>query len=292
VGVGPKFDASVMSTIRSWVTWYTLDTIPLFKEIMDKDFQYIVTQLYSHFTMKMIGGDFEVERVFGSPGYEYPGPGILFETGASAPSAQDEEGTKGGVVVVKLKKVRSSGEEILFPIEYVHQTGKIVHDQKKLSFPNYTGEDIWTGPARKAILLTRLVSILKHFVRDHRYAAKTGLPVQPSISIQTGITPPTELTDREKEIDTYLAFRNTSSEYFSILKAFLNHYQNEVTVIQDEKLLDEVKILEEHTGLQASNFQPQMYRCGLQPQMYRGLQPQMYRCGLQPNQSLLQVLRK
>jgi len=151
------------------------------------------------------------------------------------------------MIVVKLKKVNNTGNELQFPIEYVTQTGKVVKDYNSLKFPEYNGKDVYEGPSRKAILLTRLVNLTKWLIRDHRQSVKTNQPLKTSINLQTGIKIPPPLTEEQQQIDSDLSLTlgNISSEYLNLLNIFLEHYKREVEVIQDQALLQEIQMLED-----------------------------------------------
>jgi len=128
---------------------FAVDTVPAFKKMIDEDFEYLVTVTYKDLTISIEGGDFEVECVFGSPGHEYPKPGVLLEVSLSSPSAKENPVlTKGGIIVAKLRKIRNEGGEIKLGITYFDKNGKKISDEKKLNFPfplHQEGKDIWSG---------------------------------------------------------------------------------------------------------------------------------------------------
>jgi len=237
-----------MQTItgKESVSWWNLDSVGNFKQTMDKEFDYLVTQVCSHYKMSIASGDFEVERLYGSPGYEYLPPGVMLETSASNPSTKTDDATKGGIVVAKLKKVRDTNKELQLPIEYVLQNGRVVNDFKSIKFPTYNGNEIYEGPARKALLLLRLVNLLKYFIRDERLASKTKQPMNPSISTFSGILIPTPMTEKEKEIDSeVLVLEKISDHYKKLLLTFLDYFKKEVEIIGDSNLLQEIEIIED-----------------------------------------------
>lgn len=82
---------------------------------MEVDFDYLVTPTVFNITVTMNSNDWEVERVFGSPGYEYPKMGEVMSVNSMFPSPQDEIGfSKGGIVVMKLKNLSKSSNTVSF----------------------------------------------------------------------------------------------------------------------------------------------------------------------------------
>ena len=74
-----------------------------FKKTMSKDFEYIVTPIAFNSTVNLSSSSFKIDRVYGSPGYEFPIDGKLLTIHSLFPSQKENENfTKGGVVLVKL----------------------------------------------------------------------------------------------------------------------------------------------------------------------------------------------
>ena len=70
---------------------------------MSKDFEYIVTPIAFNSTVNLSSSSFKIDRIYGSPGYEFPINGKLLTIHSLFPSQKEKENeTKGGVVLVKL----------------------------------------------------------------------------------------------------------------------------------------------------------------------------------------------
>lgn len=91
--------------------------------------------------------------------------------------------TKGGVILVKVKKVKDSDEPIHFKFEislnllylpdssvsYEDRDGNKYSDKDSVKFPDPKTFPFHTNASiRKAVLLVRYVNLMKHFLRDYR----------------------------------------------------------------------------------------------------------------------------
>jgi hypothetical protein len=97
---------------------------------MEEEFDYLVTPSVFNVTISFASNAWTVDRVYGSPGFEYPSLGKLVQIvtkiskkflrifqDSTFPSPEDKEHpgmTKGGIVVVKLHKIADTSEPVVF----------------------------------------------------------------------------------------------------------------------------------------------------------------------------------
>jgi len=91
--------------------------------------------------VKYSGGGFEVERVYGSGGFETPKNSVLFEMNSAFPSPKENENlTKGGVMVIKLKRIEGGSPTINFTITYNDRHGTKYEHKEVYELPKLDSE--------------------------------------------------------------------------------------------------------------------------------------------------------
>lgn len=112
---------------------------------MDNGFEYLMTTAFKDLKITMESSDFEVERVFGSPGNEFPQKGLLLEMNLFYPSQKENpELTKGGIVIVKLKKPKSLDKPLELTVTYKDRKGKEYTQIQSFQFPQVSNnQDFW-----------------------------------------------------------------------------------------------------------------------------------------------------
>jgi len=237
IGVGIDFDTQLVATISKIraTNYFAVKSAKDFKRQMNEEFDYIVTPNVFDCEISLSGPssqDWTVVRVFGSPGYEYPKNGRMMYMDSSFPSVKTgETETKGGVIVVQLKKINSSDAPISLLTKYKDRLGKEFAEEQDFKFPNAEEECYENLSVRKAVLLTRYVSFMKHFLRD---AAKQS--AEPSLGASTGIIPPTVLDKDDKQANGMVPLKPLNESFQKLFKIFLQYYEKEMEIIKDKQL--------------------------------------------------------
>jgi len=246
VGLGVDFNIELVNILTKLkaTNYFSVKSAAEFSHLMDKEFDYIVSADVFDVVVQCVDGGFEVERVYGSPGYEIPKSGIVFEMNSGFPSLkEDPNTTKGGVVLIKLKPKSGwfSSTDISKPIKlkfkttYCDREGKKFDDYQELDIPGFTDSDVYSGTAaRKAILLTRYVNFMKQFIRDQK--ANTKHPYD-----KLGIPIP-QVKD-SKSSDYGSPMKELEPAYLTVVEKFREYFTKEADALSDAKLLNELELV-------------------------------------------------
>ena len=198
-----------------------------------------------------------VERVCGSPESlkNHPKGTILFSSGLFASQTQGKEGkggTKGGVVVIKLKGVRE-GEGVKLKTRFVTHEKEVVEVENEVVFPKWEkekkkggeGEEekggkwgSWGGEGvRKGVLVCRYVEFMKRFLEDVQKMKES-----PSVTKETGVIwrgeeEEEEGEEREKERKVGKEVKpGCLREYRERMIEFLEYFESESSELDDFEL--------------------------------------------------------
>ncbi|CAF1678607.1 unnamed protein product, partial [Adineta ricciae] len=134
VGVGIDFNTNLISSITKHrgANYFSVHNSKKFLKLLDEDFDLILTPLVFNVQMKLQSNIFDVERVYGSPEWDETKRNELIKINTLFPSrTDDDECTRGGVVLLKLKlKVKDSLEKASntqahFAVTYEDRLGKV-----------------------------------------------------------------------------------------------------------------------------------------------------------------------
>lgn len=171
------------------------------------------------------------------------------------PSRSEAGEVKGGVVLVKLRKLTNDGN-LTLNVSYQDREGRTDGDEAVVDFStsgegnseggNWAeGADFYENDGiRKAILLSRYADLLKNWMIDERTAAEKGWQIVPSVTKDRGIVVPVDLGEWERQ-SMPLTVSGPYSELFGLFKGYM---QSEAQAIGDETLQQELEILEKLEG--------------------------------------------
>jgi len=245
IGVGVDFNTELTSLIGKirCCNYFTVQTSQKFKKQMSEEFDYMVTPNVFNCSIDFDTNGWEVERVFGSPGYEYPQQGRLFFMDSSFPSLKDGSNmTKGGMILVKIKKSNNNNDQnvssaIKFTTSYDDRSGKPYSFSEPFEMKDGSEEYFETSSIRKAILLVRYVNFFKHFLRDSENNQKS-----PSINTTTGITIPA-LLSKQNRSNRNVKRLPLGEEWKLLFQKFLHYFEEEIRATGDTTLEKELKQL-------------------------------------------------
>jgi len=239
VGIGLDFRSDIAAKIGhiTGCNYLSVKSAKEFKKMMHEDFDYLVTPNVFNVSIEI---DPESEKewnpvyVFGSPGNEHPKKGRLTFIDSCFPSQkEDENATKGGMIVVKMNKLTDNPTtSIKFRITYEDTYGTKYEDHDTLTISAHEDDFYETLSIRKAILLVRYVKFFKNFLSD----AGTS---QPSMNDKVGIVIPSDLEDSRRGHSKSIA-----PEYDALFKKFSEHFTKEMDAIGDSSLEKELQNLQ------------------------------------------------
>lgn len=247
VGVGVDFNANLVEYVSKTkgANYYSVHSSKEFKKRMDKEFDFMVTPLVYDLELKLASKGYKIDAVYGSPDARLA-TGSIMKINTLFPSASSDEKVKGGIVLLRLKKIGHS-EDIELSVKYKDVEGKEYSNIQKVSFgrsdPFYDNNGI-----RKGILLSEYVTLMKNWMIDARAGCndKVEYMHQPPMEIMRrcmNYPPMRPVYPKMKTWERKSCKLHVSAGYQKILSLFKRHYESEMNALKDESLNIELKVL-------------------------------------------------
>ncbi|CAF3915166.1 unnamed protein product [Rotaria sordida] len=242
IGIGIDLNTELISSITKHrgANYFSVHDSKKFVQRLDKDFDLILTPLLFDVKMKLESALFDIEHVYGSPEWDKTEQNELIKINTLFPSRTDEEnGTRGGIVLLKLKTKISSTNTFdfleYFSVTYEDRLGNTYEDKQLIDIDlkneiNYANTGI-----RKAILLVNYITLLKTWINDERERIYNKKKTIFDLNEKNA----ENLSEWERQ-STKL---NISTQYRKQFKTFLAHFESEMAMLHDKDLEQEVKIL-------------------------------------------------
>jgi Ca-activated chloride channel family protein len=244
IGIGVDFNTELIESISKikGSNYYSVHSASEFGKRMNDEFDFMVTPLVFDLRLKLDAPGYEIEKVYGSPEADQA-TGELMKVNTLFPSKAEEGQVKGGVILVKLKKLSNQGNMRL-AVSYQDRNGVKDSDIAQVDMAEENADFYQNSGIRKAVLLTRYADLLKNWIIDERTAADKGWKIVPSVTMANGIVIPIELGEWERQ-----SLPLTVSEpYPELFGKFSDYFQSEAQVLGDSTLQQEVAILEKLQG--------------------------------------------
>ena len=182
IGIGVDFNTELVEEITKikGANYYSVHSASEFKKRMDDEFDYMVTPLVFDLRLKLDAPGYEIEKVYGSPEADQA-TGEIMKVNTLFPSKAEEGQVKGGVILVKLKKLSSDGSLRLM-VSYQDRNGVQDSDEAKVEMADAKHDFYQNNGIRKAILLSRYADLLKNWMIDERKAQEMGWKIVPSVT--------------------------------------------------------------------------------------------------------------
>ncbi|MGE5329196.1 MAG: VWA domain-containing protein [Deltaproteobacteria bacterium] len=242
IGVGVDFNTDLIEQITKMkgANYYSVHSAEDFKKRMDKEFEYMVTPLVFNLSLKLDSKGYEIQKVYGSPEAN-EATGEIMRVNTLFPSANTGEGTKGGVILLKLKKI-SDESDLTLSVSYEDRTGKTDASTEKVIFENKTSDYFANTGIRKAVLLSRYANLLQDWMIDQRQNYNNEKANKIRISKEDGIAVPSE-TIQLGEWERQSLSLKVMDKYREIFNQFGKYFEEEMKEINDSTLAQEADIL-------------------------------------------------
>jgi Ca-activated chloride channel family protein len=241
IGIGVDFNTELTEYITKirGANYYSVHSAKQFEERMDEEFEYMVTPLVFDLQLVLEADGWEIEKVYGSPEAN-EATGELMKVNTLFPSKKEGDETKGGLILLKLKKTGSESS-LTLKVSYEDRKGKIDGSETTIKFGEDEPELFENNGIRKGILLARYADLMKNWIIDEQEHAHISRPWEPRINDETGILiPPVQLGQWERQ-SLPLA---VTEEYRELFKEFCEYFGKETGEIGDDTLSQELEILE------------------------------------------------
>lgn len=241
IGIGVDFNTELIEVITKirGANYYSVHSSEQFKQRMGDEFEYMVTPLVFDLVLNLDARGYEIEKVFGSPEAD-EATGELMKVNTLFPSKKEGGETRGGLVLLKLKKI-SPEAELKLEVSYKDRAGKVESAQAIVEIENKE-EFFENNGIRKGILLSRYASLIKNWIGDEGKSHTTKKPITYAMDRETGIIIPVEIELGEWERQSIPL--QVSNHYKSLFSEFNEYFKNEANAIGDKTLEKEIEILD------------------------------------------------
>eukprot|EP01015_Nassula_variabilis_P031942 TRINITY_DN731_c0_g1_i19.p1 TRINITY_DN731_c0_g1~~TRINITY_DN731_c0_g1_i19.p1 ORF type:complete len:346 (+),score=65.88 TRINITY_DN731_c0_g1_i19:65-1102(+) len=225
-GIGIDFNVNRVEEIckTKGSCYYTITNEDDFRKLLHEDFDYMVFPIAFDMYTRMNKGKFM--NVYGSNDTDIGTSGKLAYVSTVQPSNINEKGVKGGVLLLRMDEC-SIQEDIEIQIDYVNRDGEKVQLKRQVRLQpegsneqakDQLQETFSDNAVRKAVLLTRYVNLIKQQDEEGRKMSEEEQNKQLTI----------KLSDEKKHK----------------LQVFKSHFEKEMQVLGDDKLKEEIQIID------------------------------------------------
>ena len=235
IGVGVDFNTDVVKNITNvrGANYYKISSEEEFKKRMSEEFDYMVTPMIYDLNMTLDSDNFEVVKIYGTDDVDSENNGEIMHINTLFPSSSNDTGeVKGGVILLKLKKI-GNGNDLTINMNWEEINGKKDDNSLKVEFEDGNYYDN-TG-IRKAIALTRYVNAIKNWVYYERDKNDRFL-----ITSKTGFE---DFVVEASENERTSVPLTCSNEYKKVFNNLKNYMEEEIVEISDDNMNREIDIL-------------------------------------------------
>ncbi|WP_121820956.1 vWA domain-containing protein [Halostella salina] len=231
VGMGVDFNTELVDALTavSGANYYSVRSADQFEERLDEEFEYMVTPLVFDLSLELDADGYAVEAVYGSSAAEDASESLV-RANTLFPSPTDGGRTRGGVILVKVRRT-GSDPELSLSASYETRTGQRRERTRTVRFPDRGPETFDNTGIRKAVLLARYADLMRSWMVDERTGEDGDDGIEP--------VPDDELGRWERRSDPL----TVSEPYRRRFDAFADHFERELTAIGDDDLERELTLL-------------------------------------------------
>jgi len=243
IGVGVDFNTELVEYITKirGANYYSVHSPEQFRERLDDEFEYMVTPLVFDLRLTLETHGWEIEKVYGSPEAD-ESTGELMRVNTLFPSKREGGETKGGLILLKLRKTSSWDDDLVLRTSYEDRYGNKDYSEAYIDLDEIPAESFENSGIRKGVLLARYADLLKNWTMDEREHVQYSSPWEPRVDDWVGIEvpPPTHLGQWERQSLPLVV----SSPYREVFDEFRDYFKQEMNAIGDSSLKQELEILD------------------------------------------------
>jgi Ca-activated chloride channel family protein len=247
IGIGVDFNTELTEYITKirGANYYSVHSAAEFKERLDDEFDFMVTPLVFNLELTLRANGYEIEKVFGSPEAN-ESTGEIMKVNTLFPSKSESGETKGGLVLLKLKK-KTPDASLRLHVSYEDRAGKAYSSDRDVIFDRSSGEYYDNTGIRKGIVLVRYANLLKNWIIYERNYLDKGVITMPQLE-RDGLIYPDHLPclGKWEHQSTSLRISPKFREFFT---KFADYFENETKETGDQSLEKELLLLEKLVNL-------------------------------------------
>lgn len=251
IGIGVDFNNDLVEYVSKTkgANYFSVHSSKSFSKLLDKEFDYMVTPLVYDLELKLNSKGYSIEGVYGSPDAKIA-TGRVMSINTLFPSHNNGIATKGGVVLLKLKRDLNSSKELELSLNVTYKDieGKEYFNNQKVKFSKKDSYYDNSG-IRKAILVSDYVSVMKNWLIDSRGGCndKVKWVMESPIAIMKRCMVYPEKHPLYPVISTWerkSCKLQVSESYKRVFEKFKDFYLKELRVLNDNSLNKELSIIE------------------------------------------------
>jgi Ca-activated chloride channel homolog len=246
IGIGVDFNSELVQYITRTRggNYYSVHSPRQFRERVEEEFDYMVTPMVFNLQLNLDASGWDIDTVYGSPEADRA-TGEIMRVNTLFPSKKQDGETKGGLVLLKLKKGIFGSGDIKVRVSYEDRSGKKDSSESVVYLESARPEYFDNNGIRKGVLLARYSTLVRDWIIDERQNAHAGNPWKPRVDMESGICPPPAGLGSWERQSMRL---NTSSPYRSLFKDFARYFSSEMRQIGDPDLQQELDIMQKLSG--------------------------------------------
>ncbi|NEW60811.1 VWA domain-containing protein, partial [Sulfurovum sp. bin170] len=260
IGIGVDFNNNLVEYVSKTkgANYFSVHSSKRFKELLDKEFEYMVTPLVYDLELKLSSQKYEIEAVYGSPDAKIA-TGEIMKVNTLFPSSSEDGETKGGVVLLKLKKIGSGSDDIKLNVSYTDVNGKSFGNEQSIAFNKKKDAYYDNSGIQKAILVSDFVTVMKNWVIDARAGCNDNvkwiMQEYPVIMKRCMIFPPKRpIYPTIKTWERKSCKLKVSDGYNKLFQTFKRSFVDEMKSLNDDSLQKELTILNGLLQQKTQNF--------------------------------------
>ncbi len=237
IGVGVDLNNELINYITKTpgANYYSVHNAQEFIKRMDTQFDFMVTPLVFDLTLHLKSDKYDIEAIYGAPEANQA-TGEIMKVNTLFPSESKDGKTRGGIILVKLKKVGKGNDDLLLKCSYKDRNGipELISEQVKFTH-ELKGSD---NGIRKAVLLSRFVNLMHNWINN-----KT-LEIRDDGDDDWQYSNSRLETENKNNWENRPSQLTVSSYYQEIFSTFKEYFDKEAKDIKDEDLKQESDILD------------------------------------------------
>ena len=178
IGVGVDFNTQLIEilTKTNGANYYSIHSPAEFRQRVDQEFDYMVTPLVFNLTMDFVSDGWAIDKVFGSPEADQA-TGRLMTINTMFPSKSEGGQTKGGLVLLKLRKISGSEDDsVSLKVTYQDRNGHWDSSRSVIMVSDRQPEYFDNSGIEKGILLSRYACLIKNGLPTNGSTCNTAVP--------------------------------------------------------------------------------------------------------------------
>lgn len=240
LGVGVDFQTELVEALTKvrGANYLSIHSAQEFKKRLGEEFDFLVSPLVYDLKLDVKSSGYAIEEIYGSPDADLSS-GEVLHVRTLFPSKTEHGETKGGVILLKLRKTGEGGA-ITLKASYEDKMGKKFNTESTASFVGLSVGTPDNQGIRKGVLLAQYAKLLKDWIREERGQNNAFI------------------TSGNAGWDRVSRPLQVSENALSRFTQFLTYFKQEAKVIGDASMEKEKSVLEKVINVGIERREPRL----------------------------------